>query len=116
MKVYVITKGVYSDYHIVGVVLDKNRAEEIVETISTTHSKAFVEEYDTDSFATCLRFEVYYIYGNWNAIVDEYNNKHMNNCLYDENHFIVYAKDKDHAIKIAQDMRAEYLAKKKGIT
>lgn len=29
MKVYVITKGIYSDYHICGVALDKERANRL---------------------------------------------------------------------------------------
>jgi superfamily II DNA or RNA helicase len=120
MKVYVITKGAYSDYHIVAVVLDKTRAEEIVKAVSNPgwsfgFGEARIEEYDTDTFATQYAYDVYYRSKRWYADIDEYAD-HQSNHVYNDHSFLVFAKDKDHAIKIAQDMRAEYLATKKGIT
>ena len=119
MKVYVITKGCYSDYRIVGVSLDKKRAKEIAKAVDDSKEswlyEARVEEYDTDLLATCLRYHVSYIQGRWEAGADDYD-EHQTNYMYNEKSFVVYAKDEEHAIKIAQDMRAEYLAKQKGIT
>ena len=119
MKVYVITKGAYSDYRIVGVSLDKKRAKEIAKAVDESKEswlyEARVEEYDTDLFATCLRYLVNYVHNRWEATVDDYD-EHQTNYAYHDKSFIVYAKDEEHAIKIAQDMRAEYLAKQKGIT
>ena len=115
MKVYVITKGAYSDYHIVAVVLDKQRAEEIVKAVSDSEwSFAQIEEYDTDTFATQYAYSISYYGRRWYANIDEYTD-HQSNHIYNDHSFLVFAKDKDHAIKIAQDMRAEYLAKKKGL-
>ena len=117
MKVYVITKGCYSDYHIVGVSLDKERAEEIVKAVTEEPEylyKACVEEYDTDQFNnSSLRFLVNYD-SEWTAQYDEYDCRedYKQNTCFGENSFVVYAKDKEHAIKIAQDMRAEYMAEK----
>ncbi len=117
MKVYVITKGCYSDYHIVGVCLDKKKAKEIAEAVSEEPRslyEAYVEEYDTDDFVAGFRYYVNYVDGIWCAGIDDYD-EHRSNYAYSDKSFIVYAKDKEHAVKIAQDMRAEYLAEQKGV-
>ena len=118
MKVYVITKGCYSNYHIVGVSLDKKRAEEIAKAMDESNeswlNETRVEEYNTDAFVTGLRYHVSYIKGDWTADIDDYDT-HQSNHTYNERSFVVYAKDKEHAIKIAQDMRAEYMAKESGV-
>lgn len=50
MKVYIITSGEYSDYHIEGVFLDKKKAEAFSKKASTDHYGANydIEEFDTD--------------------------------------------------------------------
>ena len=45
MKVYVVTSGIYSDYSIERVFLDKNKASEYAEWLGNDH--VTVEEYDT---------------------------------------------------------------------
>lgn len=45
MKVYIITSGIYSDYRINRVFLDKNKANEYAEWLNDDH--VTVEEYDT---------------------------------------------------------------------
>jgi hypothetical protein len=45
MKVYVVTSGIYSDYSIERVFLDKNKASEYAEWLGSDH--VTVEEYDT---------------------------------------------------------------------
>ena len=117
MKVYVITKGCYSDYHIVGVSLDKKKAKKIAEAVSEEPRglhKACVEEYDTDAFVAGFRYHVSYVDGIWYVDIDDFD-EHQNNYAYNNRSFIVYAKDKEHAVKIAQDMRAEYMAKESGV-
>ena len=42
---YVVTKGCYSDYHIVGVTDDKDRAEHLKQFFTTDDEPAEVEEY-----------------------------------------------------------------------
>lgn len=58
MKVYVVTQGDYSDYHICGVAVKKSVAEEIVRRIkrlSRFYSDARIEEYSTDEYeGICL--------------------------------------------------------------
>jgi len=50
MKVYVITQGSYSDYHIVGVKLTREEAERVVALANDEdcYDYAEIEEYDTD--------------------------------------------------------------------
>lgn len=52
MKVYVITQGCYSDYHICAVTLDKDKAERLQKMYSAKDSyysdNTEIEEYDTD--------------------------------------------------------------------
>lgn len=55
-KVYVITSGCYSDYHICGVATDKEKAHLLAERFSNSYDTAEVEEYDTDDMAEYLRF------------------------------------------------------------
>lgn len=45
MKIYIITSGIYSDYRIERVFLDKNKASEYAEWLGSDH--VTVEEYDT---------------------------------------------------------------------
>jgi len=49
MKIYVITKGEYSDYGIVAVAIDKDKAEELRIAYSGL-DEAMIEEYETDDY------------------------------------------------------------------
>lgn len=48
MKVYVITKGEYSDYHICCVCLDRETAERRKKLFSDNYDEAEIEEFDSD--------------------------------------------------------------------
>lgn len=50
MPVYVITRGDYNSYHIIGVSLYKDKAEHIAKMYSDAAHEARVEEYDADQF------------------------------------------------------------------
>lgn len=50
MKVYVITKGSYSDYHIEGVMLNEDDAKKFAIEHTDQYDIAYVEEYDTDEY------------------------------------------------------------------
>ena len=118
MKVYVIQQGEYSDRHIVGVSLDKERAKIIVKSVSgyDKYDRAYIEEYDTDDFDTGLmRFGVNLINGlSWFDEKDLYQQYNKNIRICDKV-YIIYAKNQEEATKIAQDMEAEYKAEKQGI-
>ena len=49
-KVYIVTSGSYSDYHICAASLDKKRAEILAEKYTDSFDDATVEEYELDEF------------------------------------------------------------------
>ena len=111
MKVYVIQKGVYSSRFIVGVVTSEEEANQICEAISDNHygGEAFYDEFDTDSFKiNLIKFKVDNSYGDWKVEYcepyewEEYN---CNGAVY-ENYYIVFAHNKEEALKTAQDIKA----------
>lgn len=57
MKIYVITKGCYSDYRICGVTESKEKAEHLAILLSDNWDTAEVEEYDTEEYKDFLQFE-----------------------------------------------------------
>lgn len=121
MKVYVIEKGMYSDRHIVGVVESEEEAKKICNVISIHPEEDWVEytEYDTHQFVTSrLRYHVYDCCDEWEAEYDDYNLLAMYKDNSEEygGSYIIYANSPQQAIKIAQDMKAEKLAKEKGVS
>lgn len=121
-KVYVITQGDYSDYHICAVTLDKELAEKLCKVYSNLKyypyfDPAQIEEYDLQQSMDDVRimYRVEIDCGDIEVTEDRYENKE--DVFGDKNYFTAYvlARDQEHAVKIAQDRRAEYLAKKEGI-
>ncbi len=116
MKIYAITKGKYSDYHICALTVDKDKAYRLREIYSDSYEEANVEEYydgegkDLQFFYLCDKE------GN-HARLWEYPEKEK--VFVDNTGRMyavgVYAKDKEHAEKKAHDMIAEYKARKEGI-
>lgn len=113
MKVYVITQGVYSDYHIVGVALDKEKAERIASFFDSDSTN--IEEYDTEKWDIS---DGRYLYS---IRIDKGGIRIIENeDFYDPNVVRAYpwgiyevsvmARDKKHAMKIASDMIAQYKA------
>ena len=116
MKIFVIERGTYSDRHIIGVTDDKKKAEKLCNMLDASFS-----EFDTEQFSilNSLRYEVYdpgsSYTGEWIAVYDDYNiyDNYKENAIDYDGHYIIYADSPQQAIKIAQDMRAEKLAKEK---
>lgn len=128
MTVYVITEGSYSDYHIIAVSTDKDKAEKLAEMFG-----ADVEEWETDTardrrviegfrrYRVCFNREgdVY-----WTADYTENEDVAEGVAIYSANRavrdkaveVVVWAKNKEAAIKIAAEKRAQYLAEQEGIT
>ena len=118
MNVYVITNGCYSDYHIVAVTIDKDNAKRFVDA-----GLGEIEEFETD---TCilpqgmLPYRV--VIDNcgcvWSCHVSEFffedldEDDHKGGKMMPNGNFIWsgFARDKDHAIKIANDYRAKKIA------
>lgn len=128
MKVYVITKGIYSNYHICGVALDKERANRLASFFSSRYAKAEVEEYDTEciverpdgtgmwsvSFKKDL-FEGVAAAANVITGLIGSDSEHVVYRSPEDMEVYVWAKDEESAIKIASERRAMYLAELQGI-
>lgn len=117
-KVYVLTQGSYSDYQIVGVALDPEKAEQLRVIKSTFSDPCYIEEFDTEEIEVAKDFEPF-----WFVPFDVDNVKEddifsfTGNAPYkteewghEQYNVIVKAKDKDHAIKVAIDTLAQYKA------
>ena len=121
MKVYVIITGVYSDWCIVGVTETEEEAKQICKAISHDDDRwtdnVYYLEFDTKQFKTSkLRFVVEYDGRYWPKY-DKYDDFKLfteTSEIY-EDFWVVYADTEEQAEKIAQDMRAERLAKEAGV-
>jgi hypothetical protein len=125
MKVYVITKGEYSDYHICAVTLDEKKAERLAKIHTDSWDKADVEEWDTEEHQDLLNGRVPYIVKFWkgvqnNTTVDRYTG---NRADFKPGTFLdgscdevkLYATDAEAAIKIAAEHRFYHMAQVEGI-
>jgi len=131
MKVYVLTAGDYSDYHIVGVFSTKEKAQEFKKLFPAEWN----DEYYDDDYDGIKEYDLDYN-GRYQGMID--NGLHQYDAvmnvetekgrasltdveqLLTDNGFNgvydgwiykrVWAKDKDHAIKILSELRRETLA------
>ena len=119
-KVYVITKGIYSDYHICAVTSNKKTAKILQKMYSeNSWSDARIEEWDLNGDPEEIRLMFRVVFGNIETICefDEYESREAIYSPKGSGVITVHvrAKDKESAIKIAAERKAEYLARKEGI-
>ena len=118
-KVYVVTKGSYSDYRICAVASNMETAEHLRKYYSAGFGgDARIEKYDLNEKTNDVRlvYRVEFRKGVLESVdTEEYENQEYisDGPLYTA--FYVKAANEAHAVKIAQDRMAEYLAKKEGI-
>ena len=130
MKYYAVTKGAYSDYHIITITADAEKAKKIAKKFSDTWDEAGVEEYEEDdmmlrdlwevdfddkgnAFKAQLQHDLYYYR---QAYIWSYAYRaHPDNRSIKSLVTYVFADSKEAAIKIAAEKRAEYLAEKNGL-
>ena len=125
MKVYVVTEGDYSDYHIVGVCTSKESAERIRQLASSDYHEAQIEEYEADRFNVEPTYKYYYV----RVLKDGAVEVSVGSCIYSPYEvydyrrargsvtaFVVdvFAQDEEHAKKIAFDCIAKYKAEREG--
>lgn len=134
MKVYIVTSGEYSDYHIVAVFIDKDLAYRYatVRKLKDRWDDYNVEIYDTDDIkmadvnAEEEKIKPHILYrceflpnGTLLEGRDTVKEKLEEPVIEDYGRTIVYVskgdKSIEECIKIAQDMRAKYLAEKFGL-
>lgn len=130
-KVYIITKGDYSEYHICGVYSTKDIAEEVIEIYKGDDMYApYIEEWDLNQYLNrpknCLPFRIAMKEdGSVYDILCGYSECYLNDIESDKNRVFVspthyykepwryvytWAKNKDHAIKIANEDRLMRIA------
>lgn len=130
-KFYAVTAGHYSDYHIIAITDNKERADNIAKIYRDDgwNAEPQVQEFVDSGVIEDVLWRVsaradgsYYVYceeldkKNVNVIEEVLPSISNNFGKTGEKYSVcVFAKDKDHAIKIAQDLWAEYKAKKEGI-
>ena len=133
MTVYVITKGDYSDYHVCAVATDKKKAKILKKAFDDKDGwrEARIETYETDEFITeiesglklfdCSMKDGDLSVTTWMTDLDYIGSsdfkvrKHKERFNTSTYAVYVWAKDEDHARKIAADKIAEYKAKEAGI-
>lgn len=140
MKIYVITAGEYSDYHIVAVTTDKEKADNFVKVHNDSkrfyYDDAYVEEYDTEDFdiaVTDRNAKYFKVFGSWDYAqgrevigcdeidsldyITDRNSQYYTLLIDDAPRWKFYctAKDKEHAIKKATDWAAQKKAERKGV-
>lgn len=126
MKVYVITKGEYSDYGICAVTTDKEKAELLREKFSDRYEPADIEEYDTDASDNLLKYKnvydcYYYLDSkditiretswSWLTVGDLYPYLLDKDRIYVK----VNADNEEMALKKASDIFAKFRAEKEGL-
>ena len=129
MKVYVITMGEYSDYHICGVALNKEDAEILKRRYSSKWDTARIEEYDTENSRPILdgktAYEVRFLEnGNVSNVRSDVGLEYFEPSIELLNpinwsgvsvRVYLFADSTESAIKIASEKRAKFLAKKIGL-
>lgn len=142
MKIYIVTKGSYSDYHICGVAVDLKEAERL-QNINTDWDIARIETYDTEDNGEIegwlkhryvFKFNADKCYKNHkNAYVTIYDGEyHKDDWLmakrderegriqtaYGIYHYVCVESDKPFSVveKIAYDRYAEWKATQEGLS
>lgn len=125
MKIYVITKGEYSDYHICAVATDLEKANALAEYYSDRYDAAEVEEYDTDDapdptkgkWMYRVRFAPSGDVADINQVLPDYCDKKTWEYTNEPGYVYacVQADNEEAAIKIGAERRAKYLAEKMGL-
>lgn len=116
MKIYAITKGTYSDYHICALTLDKEKAGRLKKVYSDSWGEAIIEVFE-DGEGSELNLFWFCNQNGHNPQLWEYpENEHVAVDRHGKIYGVyLYAKDEMHAEKKAHDMIAEYKAKKANI-
>ena len=138
MKVYIVTRGEYSDYHIVGVFSTQEKAEQFVEDTYKVYGyrdswdQLEIEEYPLDELKVNKNRQMYRFWHNFSGntsscrpvstqhkLIREANNKHLDykimNLYGDETAIEIFieADSYDKAVKIASDFKRQLIAENK---
>lgn len=124
MKIYVVTKGEYSAYHIITATTDEKLAHEIAAKYSDPESdwswgQAHVEEYEDAEKHLLPLFYVDIIDDGGHSVCESLEAEESEFTYYFEKkrlfHTGVFADSPEKALKIASERRTMYLAEKNGL-
>jgi hypothetical protein len=122
MKIYVVTKGVYSDYGIITATLDRERAEKIAKRYSDQWYEAEVEVYEDCEESTNPVWEVVFnSRGDVTSVAIDpstfafHSVNEVRNIPDERTMVYVFSNTPEGAIKIAAEKRAMCLAEQQGI-
>lgn len=127
MKLYAVTKGCYSDYHIITLTTSMARAKHLAKMYSDKFETARVETYEEgDPNDNRIPYMVYfYRNGSTAVFAKEPDVVDMNELMqvifndspvsYVRYEVLVLAISQEQALKIAADKLAQYKAEKEGI-
>lgn len=122
MKIYVVTKGEYSDYHIITATTDLSVAEAVAKKFSDAYDNAEIEEYDD---AEVMLRPMWFLRFAKNGDVcecrledSEYGYMDGCECNIDSNGSVyvrIIADTAEVAIKAGAERRAKFLAECEGL-
>lgn len=124
MKIYVVTKGCYSDYSIIAATLDEEKAKKLAEKFSDKCDTAEVEVYeDSDIYFKPVWFVRFDTNGDVYEVVrerdsSEYAYHYIGDVRRDTRGRVmtyVSADTSEEAVKIASEKYAMFVAKEKGL-
>lgn len=123
MKIYVVTDGEYSDYHIITATTDKNIAEAVVKKFADDWHAPKIEIYEDAELCLKPCFFVRFnkdgsVHEIFNESEDQYSYGRIGKCYFDQlKRVLIYvASDSvEGAIKIAAEHRAKFLAETEGL-
>lgn len=122
MKVYVVTRGEYSDYHIITATTDLAVAEAVAKKFTTEYSPAEIEEYDNSEMMLrpiwFLRFAKNGDVCECHLDDNEYGYEESGKCGFDikgQVYVHIVADTIEVAIKAGAERRSKFLAECEGL-
>lgn len=125
MKIYVVTQGEYSSYHIIGVTTDPKVAEVIKQKFNDSWGEPEIEVFEDAEFMLKPCWRVNFTAMGYVKSVEDRSNDDFSYRTSEkvwEDHYkkgcistFVQADNIEAAVKIAAEQRAKYLAEKAGI-
>lgn len=109
-KIYLVTEGEYSDYHIIGAFSTKEKAQSFIKLFGDRYGM-YLEDYEIDKYEKQIAdgLKYYIVHMKFNGDVEyisvESNLESSDKIWSDNIQVCVWAKDEKHAIKIANERR-----------
>lgn len=125
MKFYVVTKGEYSDYRIVAVTMNREKAELIAKYTTAKWEESVIEEYEESAITEYDKFYRVTLDKDGGARIEDIScdplgiefalEQRVFYELYDIYTVYVVCKNEDAALKIASERLTLYRAQKEGL-